>query len=71
MVKVRYVAQGFSDELKTILDHDVCAPCPAFIKVILSIASTFYFRLFSHDVTQVYLQCREHQTPLVFLRLRP
>lgn len=69
--KVRYVAQGFADQLKKMLAHDVTALRPASIRLILSIASILSLRLFLHDVIQAYLQAKDKLTRSVYLQPKP
>lgn len=68
MAKVRYKSQGFAEVLKEMLFHDVTALRPASIRLILCIAAVLSLLLFSHDVTQEYLQANDLLTRLIFLR---
>lgn len=66
--KVRYVAQGYSDVHKQFIAHDLTTLRPTSIRLILAIAATKNLRLFTHDVTQAYLQSKEMLTRDVYLR---
>lgn len=66
--KVRYFAQGFSDRVKPYMVHDVSTFRISSIRMVMSIAATMGFRLFSHDVTQAYLQSKSHMTRDVYIR---
>lgn len=65
--KVRYVSQGFNDSEKPYLAHDVTTLRPTSIREVLSVAPVLGMRLFTHDVTQAYIQSEEHFFTNVFL----
>lgn len=68
--KGRFNAQGFSDKDKSIVIHDTATLRAASIRLILSAASFHRFRLFSHDVTQAYLQSKYLLTRKIFIRIK-
>lgn len=69
--KVRYVAQGYKDHEKPYLVHDMSTLRISSIRVIMSVAAVMKFRLFSHEVTQAYLQSKSHLTRKIFIRPKP
>lgn len=71
IAKVRYVAQGFADFLKSMLAHDVTSLRPTSIRLILCIAAVLLLRLFLHDVMQAYLQAKDKLTRAVYLNPKP
>jgi len=66
--KARYVVQGFRDKMKTSLVHDNATARPHSTRILVGLASSFGFRLFSTDVTQAYLQSSENLTRDVYIR---
>lgn len=56
--KGRFIAQGFSDHDKLYMVHSTSTLRAASIRIIVSIAAIKRFRIFSHNVTQAYLQCK-------------
>lgn len=66
--KVRYVAQGFKDHDKPYMVHDVSTLRVSSIRTVLSVAVIKGFRIFSHDVTQAYLQSKTNLTRKVYIR---
>lgn len=56
--KVRFVAQEYGDREKPLIVHDFAALTPASIWLILLAASAKQFRLFSHNVSQAYLESK-------------
>lgn len=53
--QARYVARGFSDNMKHEIVHNVTSLRPTSIRVILSAATNLGFRLYCHDMVQAYL----------------
>lgn len=62
MAKVGYVAQEFGDRHKPHMVHDASSLRVTSIRVILFVAEILDFRLFSHEVTQAYLQSKYMMT---------
>lgn len=65
--KARYVAQGHRDLDKQFMVHNITTLRQSSTRIIVSVAAIKNFRLFSHDVTQAYLQSDERLTRKVFL----
>ena len=57
--KARFVAQGHRDLDKEYMVHNLTTLRQSSIRLILSITAVKKFRLFSHDVTQAYLQSED------------
>lgn len=68
MAKVRYIAQGYNDPDKPFIVHDTSTLRASSIRWILSAASIHKFRIFSHDVTQAYLQSKDKLTRKIFIK---
>ncbi len=54
--KARYVMHGHKDREKDLLVHDSTTVCQSSIRMLVSIATMFGFRLWSQDITQAYIQ---------------
>lgn len=68
MRKARYVAQGFNDDLKHEIVHNVTSLKPSSVRIILSTASNLRFRVFCHDMVQVYLQSLSPLSRKVYIK---
>lgn len=66
--KVGYVSQWFKDRYKPHMIHDVSTIRISSIRTILTIASLLKFILFSHYVTQVYLQSKKNLSREVYIQ---
>lgn len=66
--KVRFVAQSYNDREKTSMVHDASTLRFSSIRVVISVANILGVRLFSHDVTQAYLQSREKLSRKVYIQ---
>lgn len=66
--KERYVAQGFDDKEKPYIVHDTSTLRASSIRAILSVAGVSGFRIYSHDVTQAYLQSKYKMTRDVYIQ---
>lgn len=66
--KARFVVQGHKDSMKKSLVHCVSLAKQFSTKIILSIAATMDFKLFTTDVTQAYLQSMELLNRKVFVQ---
>lgn len=53
--KIRFAPQGHNDCEKHLVLHSSTAPYQFSISLIVSIATVFYIRIWTHDVTQAYL----------------
>lgn len=71
MAKVRYIAQGFDDAPKNMLTNDVSDLGKTSIRLLLCIDAMRALRLFSHDVTQAYLQAKKMLIRVVYVRHKP
>lgn len=71
MAKVRFVAQGYRDKDKPFMVHDASSLRASSIRIILAVAACLGFRLFSHDVTQAYLQSKYRMTRDVYVDPKP
>lgn len=69
--KVRFVAQGYRDKYKPFMVHDASGLRASSILIILAVAACLGFRLFSHDVTQAYLQSKYRMTHDVYVDPKP
>ena len=58
--KARFVAQGHKDREKLFIVHDISTLRQTSTKLIISTAAVPNFRVFSHDVKQVYLHCQKN-----------
>ena len=65
--KARYVAQGHRVLDKPFMVHNITTLRQSSTRIIVSVAAIKSFRLFSHDMTQAYLQSDETLTRKVFL----
>lgn len=70
IVKVRYIAQGYSYIKKPFMVHDVSVLRPPSIRLLLSVATILNLRLFFHDVDRPYLQSREPLFRDVYIRAK-
>ena len=68
MPKAHYIAQGHKDKQKPFIVHNITTLRQSSIKIIVSTAAVRNFRLFSHDVTQAYLQSDEEMSREIYLR---
>lgn len=66
--RTRYIAQGYSDGNKPYVVQDTSTLRSSYISVILSVSVVMGFRLFSHDVTQAYLQSTYELTRKVYVQ---
>ena len=66
--KARYVLQGHKDKMKRSFVHDTSTARHFNIKMLVSLAALFGFRLISTDVTQVYLQSAEKLSQNVYVK---
>lgn len=66
--KVRYVAQGYNDRDRPFLVHDATSIRVSSIRILQSAAKVLGFRIFSHDVTQAYLQSRSNLSRKIYIR---
>lgn len=71
MAKVRYVAEGYSDKDKPFMVHDAGSLRASFIRIVLSTAACLRFRVFSHNITQIYLQSKYKMSRDVFIEPKP
>lgn len=65
--KVHYVAKGHRDIDKSCMVHNITNLQQSSTRIIISVAAIKGFRIFSHDVTQAYLQIEEKLTRKGFL----
>lgn len=65
--KARYVAQGHRDKEKFHLVHDITTLRQSSIRLIMSLATIKQFDIFSHDVTQAYLQSEDALSREVYI----
>lgn len=66
--KARYIAQGYCDGDKSYVVHDISTIRASSIRLILSVSAVMGFRLFSHDVTQAYLQSKYELTRKIYVQ---
>ena len=69
--KARFVAQGFSDRNKDFIIHNVTSLRQSSVRIIVSFAASNGYRIFSHDVTQEYIQSDENLTRELYLQPKP
>lgn len=69
--KARYVAQGHKDREKAFMVHDLSTLHQSSIRLILSVAAIYGFNIFSHDVTQAYLQSKDPFSRELYLDPKP
>lgn len=67
----RYVAQGQLDKAKAFVVHNSSTLRQRSTRIILSTSINNGFRIFLHDITQVYFQSREGLTREIYLDPRP
>lgn len=56
IAKAKYISQGYKDGRKQYFVYDTKMLRASSIRLILSVSAVMNFRLFSHNVTQAYLQ---------------
>jgi hypothetical protein len=66
--KARYVVQGFRDKKKTSLVHDAYTSKQQSSKLLIGLAASFGYRIFSTDVTQGYLQSPKPSMRCVYIK---
>lgn len=66
--KVRYVAQEYNDRDQPYIVHDMATLRASSIRLILSTAAYHGLRLFSHDVTQAYLQSKYELSRQIYIQ---
>ena len=66
--KARYFDQGHKDKEKPFTVHNITTLRSSSVKIIVSTTAVRDFRLFSHDVTQAYLQNDEEMSREIYLR---
>lgn len=66
-MKARFIAQGHKDREKLNLVDDVSTLRQSIIRLKLPIAAVKCFKIFSHDVTQAYLQSEDPFTSDVYV----
>jgi hypothetical protein len=69
--KARLVVQGYRDKMKTSLVQDAATSKQYCSRLLVGLAATFGFRLFSTDVTQAYLQSSEPRRRDVVIKPAP
>lgn len=68
LANLRYVAQGFKESYKTYMVHDTATMPAASFRQKISAVAVNALRVFSHDVTQAYLQSKEKVTRKIYIR---
>ena len=68
--KARYVAQGHRDKEKPYIVHNITTLRQSSVKIVVSTSAVMNFRIFSHDVTQAYLQSDDELSREIYLRPR-
>jgi len=71
VAKAHYVAQGCGDRDKPFIVHNLSMLRQSSTKVILSTSAVFGWRLFSHDINQVYLQIKDAMARDLYVKVRP
>jgi hypothetical protein len=66
--KARYVVQGHKDREKSLLEHNSTTVRQSSTRLIMTLAATFGFRIWSQDLKQAYLQSSDNLMRQVFLR---
>jgi len=69
--KARFVAQGNRDKAKWYVVHNLETMRQRSTRLLVSTAANMRWRLFTHDITQAYLQSQDAFSRLLFLRPRP
>lgn len=69
--KARFVAQGHRDRAKEFVVHNLATLRQRSTRLLVSTAANASLRLFSHDITQAYLQSGEKFSRQLYLRPRP
>lgn len=68
--KARFVAQGHRDKAKWYVVHNLATLRQRSTRLLTSTSAVMGFRLFSHDITQAYLQSKDQFTRQLYLRPR-
>lgn len=71
VVKARFVAQGHREKAKMFVVHNLGTLRQRSTRRIVSTSAVMDFRLFSHDITQAYLQSQDRFSRQLYLRPRP
>jgi len=71
IAKARYVVQGHRDKEKNLLVHNTTNLRQGSIKLLAALAAIFGFRIWSHDVSQAYLQSADALIRDVYVRPSP
>jgi len=69
--KARFVAQGYRDQAKWFVVHNLATMRQRSTRLLASTAANMHWRLFAHDITQAYLQSRDVFSRQLYLRPRP
>ena len=67
LTKARYIAQGHRDRDKSHMVHSITNLRQSSTRIVILVVAIKTFRIFSHDVTQAYLQSEDKLTRQVFL----